>query len=159
MSGGMIQGRCTCFRHNYKFSSSRGLFIVKEHYYKWTLRVWVVAHIGCPDFCCYFIIESQQVTVYIIWNLTCWRLSNCFVLASVKLQVGLWISLSSTCFELSKHASQWGNSAISVLLWYKGFCKSLGKISNCCPKLRFNHRPCEYLATTNVFSLCEGFPF
>lgn len=34
---GMIQGRCSCSGGNYEFSCSVELFIVREHYNKWTL--------------------------------------------------------------------------------------------------------------------------
>lgn len=63
---GMIQGRCSCSGYNcefylsflFFFSFFLWLFIVKEHYHKWTLWVEFIASVGFPDFHCYVVIEN-----------------------------------------------------------------------------------------------------
>lgn len=142
--------------------SSTGLFIVKEHYYKWTLWDEFIASIRCPDFHSYFVIEKHsriQFTYCEIWHTGC-RLTALF---------WLWSYCKLVCgIPYHTHALNHGNTpsdectnTISDLMWFKGFCESFGKAL--LPKAEIYSRPIFGLRT-NVYqwtaSPCvRSFPF
>lgn len=58
LSGGWFRVGAPSLEVIMSLSFSVGLFIVKEHYYKWTLWVKFIACIRCPDFHYYSVIEN-----------------------------------------------------------------------------------------------------